>query len=184
MKFEQLLQIYWSKGFLYGGHVTPFDLNLNDLFNKLPGLGKKSKSLFSKRFELRYFLIRNDKSLNLLSLNTRKVFNMYFSQINSINYGVKDLVRYNVIRLYLIKSFRGRAQALGKPCRGQRTWSNAWTAYKYNKILRIFIQQVKKKNIIKKQPEVINFKKLKKKFKKVPTKIKMVNVQKKTNLWF
>ena len=28
MKFEQLLQIYWSRGFLYGGNVGPGDVNI------------------------------------------------------------------------------------------------------------------------------------------------------------
>jgi len=80
-----------------------------------------------------------------LSLEQRKIINMFLSQLISINYGVKDLVKYNILRLYLIKSFRGRAQAMGKPSRGQRTWSNAWTAYKYNRMLRQFIIDIKKK---------------------------------------
>jgi len=121
MKFEQLLQIYWSKGFLYGGKVRSFNLTLNDFFLEMRGFSFVSKKLFITRFELHSFLIKKEKSLVTLSLDQRKIMNMYLSQIISINYGIKDLVKYNILRLYLIKSFRGRAQALGKPSRGQRT---------------------------------------------------------------
>jgi ribosomal protein S13 len=57
----------------------------------------------------------------MLPLEQRKIFNMYFSQFLSINNSIDELVKYNVIRLYLIKSFRGKSQSLGKPSRGQRT---------------------------------------------------------------
>jgi ribosomal protein S13 len=56
-----------------------------------------------------------------MDVNYKKILNMYFSQINSINFSILEMERYNVIRLYLTKTFRGRAQALGKPSRGQRT---------------------------------------------------------------
>ena len=34
MKFEQLLQIYWSRGFLYGGKVRNFNINLITFFDE------------------------------------------------------------------------------------------------------------------------------------------------------
>ena len=46
---------------------------------------------------------------------------MYFSQLTSINNTIFELIKYNLIRLFLIKTFRGRSHALGKPVRGQRT---------------------------------------------------------------
>jgi len=66
--------------------------------------------------------------------NKKKLLNIYISQITCLGYKMTNLVKYNVIRLYLIKSMRGRSQMLGKPSRGQRTWSNSWTAFKYNKL--------------------------------------------------
>jgi len=45
--------------------------------------------------------------------------------MSSLNYKISEVQYLNLVRLYLIKSYRGRAQALGKPSRGQRTWSNA-----------------------------------------------------------
>jgi ribosomal protein S13 len=148
------------------------------------GFSLVSKKLFITRFELHNFIIKKEKSLVTLSLDQRKIMNMYLSQIISINYGIKDLVKYNILRLYLIKSFRGRSQAMGKPSRGQRTWSNAWTSYKYNRMLRQFIMDIRKNNLIKKKPEYKNKKFLKKKLKKPVTRNKIKQPKKKINLWF
>lgn len=47
--------------------------------------------------------------------------NIMFSQLTSVNNTVLELTKYNLVRLYLIKTTRGRSHALGKPSRGQRT---------------------------------------------------------------
>lgn len=47
--------------------------------------------------------------------------NLIFSKITNINGQESELKRGNLIRLYLIKTTRGRSHALGKPSRGQRT---------------------------------------------------------------
>lgn len=184
MKFEQLLQIYWSRGFLYGGKLKNFNLTLKSLFEESPGMANKAKIKFIKRFELRYYLINKDKSLNSLPLDDRKIMNMYLSQIISINNDIFEMAKFNAVRLYLIKTFRGRCHALGKPCRGQRTWSNASNAYRCNRVIRVFIRQVKKNNVIEKKVESLNMKILKKKVKRTAPKIKMLIVKKKKNLWF
>ena len=66
-------------------------------------------------------LLKRDKNFLDLSLDQRKVINMYFSRLISINNHINELIKYNIIRLYLIKTFKGRCHALGKPARGQRT---------------------------------------------------------------
>ena len=184
MKFEQLLQIYWSRGFLYGGKLRNFNTNLNNFFDETIGLSGKSKKKLVKRFELNFLIYNKEKTFTDLSLDRRKIINMYLSQLSSINDNIFDLIKYNLIRLYLIKTFRGRCHALGKPSRGQRTWSNASTSYKSNRIIRIFIRQVKKNNVIEKKVENLNNKLMKKKIKRNLPKIKMVIIKKKKNLWF
>ena len=184
MKFEQLLQIYWSRGFLYGGKVKNFNVNLKNFFNENTGLSDKSKEKLIKRFELNFLLYDNEKTFINVSLDRRKIINMYLSQLTSINNTIFELIKYNLIRLYLIKTFRGRCHALGKPVRGQRTWSNSSTSFKFNRVIRIFIRQVKKNNIIEKKTESLNNKLTKKKLKKNLPKIKMVIIKKKKNLWF
>jgi len=94
------------------------------LFEDLPGMSKASKMLFIKRFEFTYFRFHKDNFLTL-RLDDRKVINMYLSRITSINNRINEFIRYSLIRIYLIRTHRGKAQALGKPSRGQRTWSNA-----------------------------------------------------------
>lgn len=51
--------------------------------------------------------------------------NRYYSQVSSVNNTLFELQKFKIIRLYLIKSYKGRCHALGKPVNGQRTWSNA-----------------------------------------------------------
>jgi len=184
MKFEQLLKIYWSRGFLYAGKSQSFNVNLIEFFNEKSGLSTTSVKKFIKRFELNYFLWKKSKTFLALDLDKRKVINMYLSQLTSINNNLIELIKYNLIRLYLIKTYRGRCHALGKPTRGQRTWSNAWTAKRCNLIIKNFISDVKKFNFIEKKVESLNLKKLKKKVKKKAPKIKMIFIKKKKSLWF
>jgi ribosomal protein S13 len=165
---------------LLSGKVRSFNNNLNNLFDEIYGLNKKTKILFVKRFELTIFKNDIKRTFVMLPLEQRKIFNMYFSQFLSINNSIDELIKYNIIRLYLIKSFRGKAQSLGKPSRGQRTWSNASTAFRLNKMLRMFIHDIKKTFVIKIKTESKNLKMLKKK-KKVPVRFKIKQAKQKAN---
>jgi len=184
MKFEHLLRIYWSRGFLYGGKLHSFNVNFKDFFEEKSGLSSKSRIQFIKRFELNHFITEKNKLFTELPLDNRKIINMYLSQVMSINNNLFELTKYNLIRLYLIRTFRGRCAALGKPSRGQRTWSNASNAFKCNRTIRFFISQVKKNNVIEKKPESLNLKFIKRRVKKQAPKIKMVITKKQKNLWF
>jgi ribosomal protein S13 len=184
MKFEQLLQIYWSRSFLYGGKVKNFNITLKTFINDLSGINAKFKINLIKRFEYNYLFFKKNELFITLPLNQRKIINMYLSQIISINNNIFELIRYNLIRLYLIKTFKGRCHALGKPVRGQRTWSNSSNSYKCNKIIRSFISQVKKNNVSTQKPKSLNKKWIKKKLKKKALKIKMIITKKQQNLWF
>jgi len=125
MKYEHILQIYWTKGFFFGGKLFYFDKTLNDLMFHLPGLGKQFLQLLVNRFELTFFLKIKSTLLidyqNTMKKPILKSLNVIFSQVNTVNNQLEDLKRLNIIRLYLIKSHRGRSHALGKPVRGQRT---------------------------------------------------------------
>jgi ribosomal protein S13 len=86
-----------------------------------------------------------------------------FSRLTTVNNSIFDVTRYTLLRLYLIKTTRGRAHALGKPSRGQRTWSNAWTAYNVNKTTRAFIGAYQRVLKEKTREEKINYKLVKRK---------------------
>lgn len=186
MKFEQLLKIYWSRNFLYGGKTQQFRITFFEFFYEKKGMGPLTQNMFSKRFELQYFfLFRNyNKQLHTFSVAKRKSFNVFLSKLISINHSIFEVQKYNLIRLFLIRSYRGRCHAIGKPSRGQRTWSNGRTAYNVNKVTRHFIQEVKKLNFVEKKKESLNLKFIKKKTRAKAPKIKMFIVKKKKNLWF
>lgn len=112
----------------------------------------------------------------------RVPLNIIFSQINSVNNPVYELKRFNVIRLYLAKTYRGKSHALGKPVRGQRTWSNAWNSYNVNKLLRSFISETNNQIRSKAREEKINYKVVKKKY--ASKKKKRKTITKKKFLWF
>ncbi len=103
--------------------MRTFDFTINELFLELRGLGIRSKFFFIKRFEFGRFRYSPNQNFNLLNLHSeqKKIINMYLSQMSSVSHEIDVLERYQAVRLYLIKTFRGRAQALGKPSRGQRT---------------------------------------------------------------
>jgi len=104
--------------------------------------------------------------------------NHYYSQVASVNNTVHELRRVRIIRLYLVKSYKGYCHALGKPVHGQRTWSNAWSSYKNNLILRNFISESKSSLEKNKLPEKINYKFVKKKYAINKKKNKKVEIKK------
>lgn len=77
----------------------------------------------NQRFELT--LLKKNQLIEEYEKLTKKIIlsplNIIFSQINTVNNQHSDLKRLILIRLYLIKSYRGRCHAIGKPVRGQRT---------------------------------------------------------------
>ena len=184
MKFEQVLQIYWSKGFLYSGRIVPFQSNLHNFCSEVGGLGNSTKIKLLKRFELNLLYVNPFNTFLDYDKEVRKLINVLLSQITSVNNQISEIQKYNLIRLYLTKTYRGRAQALGKPSRGQRTWSNAWTSYYYNKTLRMFINTIQKNLNKNKKDEQINYKIVQKKTRKT-TKTQNTSKQvTKIKTWF
>jgi ribosomal protein S13 len=210
MKFEQLLKIYWTRKFLYGGQTFDFGVNLSDFFANLNGLSTFSQIKIIKRFELTSFenlyfhsgmknidIIKSDNSKLIKSkkittdrlfsqypIEFRKLINMYLGKLVGVRNSIFELLRFNIIRLYLIKSFRGRAQALGKPSRGQRTWSNACTAFNTNFIMKDFLKLVKLSLKKHQKIEKKDYKKVKLLVRKAKPKIKKIKPVSLLQTWF
>ena len=150
-----------------------------------PGLGLAFKKKILHKLELPDSVSVNTTSLS----NFKKTYkceiigflNHYYSQVSSVNNTINDLQRLNIVRLYLIKSYKGRCHAIGKPVHGQRTWSNAWSSYKLNLVLRRFISEAKTNLAKNKRPEKINYKLIKKRYTTQQKKVKKVEV--KTTIW-
>lgn len=98
---------------------------------------------------------------------------MYFAQAASVNHIFFESSKIFSTRLYLIKSFRGRMQAIGKPSRGQRTRSNANTAYKNDNFVKMYISQFNKSHIKIEPVKRINYRIVQRKvLKKTPKYLK------------
>lgn len=185
MKFEHILQIYWTKGLFFGGKLFYTNKTFSELEKFTPGLGFRNKIKLLNRLELSDSMVISKLNVtsfkDLYKKNVVPFLNNYYSQINSVNNQIDNLVLLNIVRLYLTKTFKGKCHLLGKPVRGQRSWSNGWTSYKYNTILRKFVTETKLKLSKTKKIEKINYKLIKKKYgvKKV-TKNKSI---KKKLLW-
>jgi ribosomal protein S13 len=100
-----------------------------EIFKCTPGLGEAFKRTILNKLEL-----KGSNEVNMLKITSfreiHKVeligfLNHYYSQVSSVNNTLFDLKKLKIIRLYLIKSYKGKCHALGKPVNGQRTWSNA-----------------------------------------------------------
>ena len=184
MKFEHVLQIYWSKGFLINGKLQGFQTNFKYMFDTPGGFNWPTKNLLIRRFEL--YKLKKDPScpIALVHPTFSHGLNLMFSKLTSINNTVADLTRYSLLRLYLIKTTRGRAHALGKPSRGQRTWSNAWTAYNVNKTTRAFIGSYQRLLREKTREEKINYRLIKKKSLRKERKDTVSKVKIRVNNWF
>lgn len=176
--------MYWTKSFLFGGLILPFETDWRRYGHNIMGIGLPIKLNVIRRFELHTHYYNPRASLSVLDEEERLTLNRLFSKMGSAKTQVNELNKFNIIRLFLIQSFRGKAQAFGKPSHGQRTWSNAWTSYLYNKELRNFISEVQKKLNLEKQEEKINYKLLKKKTTQSDSEGKLKENIKKGVFWF
>jgi len=156
MKFEHILQVYWSKGFFYSGKLYyTKKLEYKKFTNSLPGLGKTFQKLLYKRLELTTFSLYYSNLfffvdyLQFSAKKLTKTINIILSQISNVNNTTMKLLELNILRKYLTKSYQGYCHALGKPVRGQRTWSNAWSSYRTNNNLRNFITTTRKLSLLK-----------------------------------
>jgi ribosomal protein S13 len=95
------------------------------VFFNTPGLGNSSQKQILRRLELPSTISTYSNEINSLVISHKipvvMPLNIIFSQINSVNNQIPELKRLNTLRLYLIRSYRGKCHALGKPVKGQRT---------------------------------------------------------------
>lgn len=97
------------------------------------GFSKKLLSVFYKRFETRI-----DNKLKNLKTSEMICLNKIFFKIIPENKEFKKKVIMNIYFIDLINTYRGVRHSFGLPSRGQRTWTNAWSSYRSNLLLRQF----------------------------------------------
>jgi len=179
------------KAFFFGGKIFYFDHTIRELQEQTPALGMKFSFRLKQRFELTNVICNKQSHVLNFQAETHRVIapalNVIYSQVHTVNNTRADLHKLNIIRLYLIKTFRGRAHALGKPVRGQRTWSNAWTTYRDNTVLRNFISETRKFIRENTREEKKNYKVVARKYarvKKLNPLTESKKVRKTKSAWF
>ena len=106
---------------MFNNTLEPFNTPLKTLFKNTNIVGESTINLLVERFEVRDII--TDRQFTLVGEGSEilNAVNTFFSQFSSVNGRIRALQRLILIRLFLIKTFRGRSHALGKPSRGQRT---------------------------------------------------------------
>lgn len=183
MKFEHVLHIYWSQYFLFNTKTVTLNSPISSLVSQLYGLGRGFKTYLLFRFELVKLIFQLTKTLLYYDVGILKVINIILSKMTSINYPITELHTLSILRLYLIKTYQGKSHMLGKPVRGQRTWSNGWTSYNSNKLLRTFVNKFFSLLAKNQKDEKINFKKIKKK-KKMTKSSSTKKLKQNVTIWF
>ena len=117
------------------GHIFYSSYSLFEFFFKYPcyGFSKKMYNILLSRIE-------NRTEKRVKELKTSKLLTIYKLLLNVVpkNKDFKKKMVFNIFILDLINSYRGIRHSFGLPVRGQRTWTNAWSTYKSNLILRQF----------------------------------------------
>ncbi len=93
---------------------------VNELHQDLQGFGPHSFLNLAKKLELSVEMVENPLCSEFHEARLRSI-NVYLAQMSSINIPLLEYEQKAATRYYLIKSYRGRCQALGKPSHGQRT---------------------------------------------------------------
>lgn len=125
--------------------------------------------------ELNIGWLEDEFSINILSWKKKRLINIIFAKTYNVNFNLHELIRLNLIRLFLIKSYRGRCHILAKPVKSQQTWSNARSISPYSKILKKNISQMMKKYEKKTTTKKNYFIHIKKKVKRVVFKVKKIS---------
>ena len=165
-----------------GGEVVPFETPILDLFKILPGVSNYTFQNLIKRLELSVQLYNNTVFIDLPEALLRSI-NVYLSQSGSINTSVLDYEQKATVRYYLIKAYRGRCQALGKPSRGQRTWSNANTSFRAINHIKTYIAHFKKTHIKIEAVKKINYRIVQRKTLHTGPKFVKKSERKPLNIW-
>ena len=116
--------------------------SISDFFFKYYcfGFSYKLYNLINSRLESRFFKkVKDFRVSKLITLH---------NTLHMVVPDKKDLKKkktFNVFMLDFINSYRGLRHSFGLPVRGQRTWTNAWSCYKSNLVLRQFKLKLSKR---------------------------------------
>ena len=108
------------------------NMSMHGFSKSLYGFGKTQVDFFTKKFEKHNHFVYDNFKKKYKFFN-KKIYNSFPTPI-----ALHKKHTLNVYVLDMIQSHKGIRHARGLPCRGQRTWTNAWTSYRANTTLRVF----------------------------------------------
>lgn len=111
-------------------------------------LFKYSNYGFSKNlFKIINSRVESREQSKIKNKKTSKVMSVYILLLSVVpnNKEIKKKMIFNIFLLDLINSYRGLRHSFGLPVRGQRTWTNAWSAFRSNLVLRQFKIKISKR---------------------------------------
>lgn len=117
------------------GYVFYSSYSISDFFFKHSCYG------FSKKlFNILLLRLENRVEKKTKDLKTSQLITIYKILLNVVpdNKVLKKKMIFNIFMLDLVNSYRGLRHAFGLPVRGQRTWTNSWSCYRSNLVLRQF----------------------------------------------
>ena len=127
--------------YIFNGKVIDPDLSLYDNIYFTYGLKNKAVNILIERMEFNGL-----KPVKLLSKSDWELYTNIIYSIVPFKCNISKRLIFNVFMLDMITSYRGWRHYRGLPVRGQRTWTNSWSVYKSNWILRNFKLLCAKKN--------------------------------------
>ena len=122
--------------------------SIKQFTDKSYGFSEFANFKLQKRIECdtnRFLRTNNSPLINIWSQQRFATFLEFVEKKTPTKLALKDLNNLNVIILNFISSYKGYRHLRGLPVNGQRTWSNAWSSYRSNHILRNFKLEVAKK---------------------------------------
>lgn len=109
-----------KSGFYFNKKVFKYrETDLTEIKNEIRGVGFRSFYFFTRKVEFQKKQLTSKFSVN--KPNELALINSDLLKNVPVNADVINLHRYNILRKYLIRSFKGRCHIKGKPVNGQRT---------------------------------------------------------------
>lgn len=119
--------------YIFNGKVIDSESSLYNNVYFTYGLKKKTLKVLTERME-----IDNNTQVKNLSKAEWELYTEIIYSVVPFKCNILKRTTFNIFMLDLITTYRGWRHSRGLPVRGQRTWTNAWSCYKSNWVLRNF----------------------------------------------
>jgi hypothetical protein len=135
LKFEHVLQTYWTRHYLYNGSLRLSFFSPQQVLYSFAGLHKQTQRKLILLLESNYYFFLlsnsfyfNQSYFNDLTLRVRFRINQFCGRIGSLNYTLNELLSLHVVHRLLLQTYRGRCFFFKRPVRGQTTRTNCHNA--------------------------------------------------------